>query len=504
MKRTTLLAALLGVVIGVLGATLVQKTAQNRRLAADAAAWQKLNLALSTIDARYVDTLNYGQLTDVALNAVLASLDPHSIYMLPQQLEAADGDLSGNFEGIGIQFNVPADTAIIIEVIPGGPSEKIGLQPGDRILQVDDKVIAGVKCPQDSMVRLMRGPAGTKVTVTVRRERERIPFEITRGKIPVHSVDAAFMVSDTVAYVRVSKFSRDTGREFITALTRLKKEGMRRVIVDLRDNTGGFMDQALVMADLFLEKGKTIVYMEGRHYPRQDYMASGKGAFKDLGVALLMNEYSASSSEIFAGALQDNGRATVYGRRSFGKGLVQEPVYFTDGSGLRLTVARFHTPSGRCIQKPYSSYADDLYNRYKDGEMVDADSVKAERGGILPDVFVPMDTTRVTAFYTACTRKATTMRFASAFFDAHKAELLAIDDFAVLNRYLDRAGLDWRFLDFARTRDGLVPEEGEWQRSCSYMLTQIRALVGRYSKLGDEAFYHIWLDIDDAFHCAMN
>ena len=312
------------------------------------------------------------------------------------------------------------------------------------------------------------------------------------------------MVSDTVAYVRVSKFSRDTGREFVTALNRLQGEGMRRLIVDLRDNSGGFLDQALVMADLFLEKGKSVVYMEGRHYARQEYHATGRGAFKDLPVALLMNEYSASSSEIFAGALQDNGRATVYGRRSFGKGLVQEPVYFSDGSGIRLTVARFYTPSGRCIQKPYESYADDLYTRYMDGEMLDADSVKAERGGIVPDVFVPMDTTRVTAFYTACTRKATAMRFASAYFDAHKAELQAIDDYAALGRYLDRAGLDWRFLEFARTRDSLVPEEGEWQRWCSYMLTQIRALVGRYSKLGDEAFYHIYLDIDDTFHCAMN
>ena len=504
MKRTTLLAALLGVLIGALGVALVQQVAKNRRLAADAAAWQKLNLALSTIDARYVDTLDFNKLTDAALTAVLQTLDPHSLYMLPKQLEAADGDLAGDFEGIGIQFNVPSDTAVIIEVIPGGPSEKIGLQPGDRLLKVDDKVIAGVKCPQDSMVRLMRGPSGTKVTVTVKREREQIPFEITRGKIPLHSVDAAFMVSDTVAYVRVSKFSRTTAREFLDALQRLSGEGMRRLILDLRDNSGGFMDQALVMADLFLEKDQRIVYMEGLHYPRQEYRASGKGAYRELPVALLLNEYSASSSEIFAGALQDNGRATVYGRRSFGKGLVQEPVYFSDGSGIRLTVARFHTPSGRCIQKPYDSYANDFYHRYVDGELLDADSVKLERGGIVPDVFVPMDTTRATTFYTQCNRKATAMRFASAYFDGHKAELQAIADFNALNRYLDHAGLDWRFLEFAQAKDGLVPEEGEWERSCSYMLTQIRALVGRYSKLGDDAFYHIWLDIDDTFHCAMN
>jgi carboxyl-terminal processing protease len=504
MKRTTLLAALLGILIGALGAALVQQMAKNRRLAADAAAWQKLNLALSTIDSHYVDTLNFNHLTDVALTAVLQALDPHSLYMLPKQLEAADGDLAGDFEGIGIQFNVPADTAVIIEVIPGGPSEKIGLQPGDRLLKVDDKVIAGVKCPQDSMVRLMRGPAGTKVTVTVKREREQIPFEITRGKIPMHSVDAAFMVSDTVAYVRVSKFSRTTAKEFLEALQRLKGEGMRRLIMDLRDNSGGFMDQALVMADFFLKKDQRIVYMEGRHYPRQEYRASGRGLFQDLPVELLINEYSASSSEIFTGALQDNGRATVYGRRSFGKGLVQEPVYFSDGSGIRLTVARYYTPLGRCLQKPYDSYDDDLYHRYMDGELLDADSVKRERGGIVPDVFVPMDTTRATAFYTACTRKATAMRFASAYFDGHKAELMAIDNFDVLQRYLDRAGLDWRFLEFARSKDGLVPEEGEWRKSSSYMLTQIRALVGRYSKLGDDAFYHIWLDTDDTFHCAMN
>lgn len=504
MKRTTLFAAILGILIGVLGTLLAGKVARNRAIEADSLNWQKLNLALNAISGAYVDSVDYSKATDAAITGLLASLDPHSIYMLPRQLEQADGDLAANFEGIGIQFNVPNDTAIVIEVIPGGPSEKIGLSAGDRILKVDDKLIAGVKCPQDSMVRLMRGPAGTKVTVTVKRSSETIAFDITRGKIPVHSVDAAFMVSDTVAYVRVSKFSKDTFREFSSALQKLSQEGMKRLVMDLRDNTGGFLDQALLMADLFLPKGAEIVYMEGAHYPRQDYHASGKGAFQDLALAILINESTASSSEIFSGAIQDNRRGTVYGRRSFGKGLVQEPFNFSDGSGIRLTVARFHTPSGRCIQKPYDSYADDLYRRYAGGEMLQADSVKAEKGGIVPDVFVPVDTTRATPFYNACSRKATAMRFASAYFDAHKAELQAISEYKALVSYLDRSRLDARFLDFAREKDGLVPAEGEWSRMSTYMMTQVRALVGRYSKLGDDAFYHIWLQTDDTFHCAMN
>jgi len=520
-KYYPLIIALLGVLIGVLLAVSVQTFRSRQASKVSSANWRKLDLVLEYVDGNYVDTIDYKTVTEAALTAALSKLDPHSVYMPPVELEEANTDLAGQFEGIGIQFNVPNDTAIVLEVIPGGPSEKIGLQPGDRILKVDSTVIAGVKFPQDSMVRRMKGPAGTKVLVTVGRGTDVIPFEITRGKIPTYSIDAAFMVSDTVGYVRVSKFSRTTFAEFVKAGVGLVKDGMKEMIVDLRGNSGGFFDQALNMSNLFLEKGDHIVYLEGRRRSREDYRADGKGVFRDLGLKVLIDDGSASSSEIFAGAIQDNDRGLVFGRRSFGKGLVQEPLFFTDGSGVRVTVARFYTPSGRCIQKPYGDdYAYDILKRYRDGEMVDADSIKLDKsveyhtkggrvvyggGGIVPDVFVGIDTTRVSDFYMNCNRKATAMRFASYWFDRHKAELQAIDNYTELTSYLDKAGLERQFLDFAAKRDGLKPDSAKsWNTEKDYMMTSVRALVGRYSKLGDQAFYHLYLSIDNVFKAALN
>ena len=521
-KYSSVWVALLGVLVGALVVLTIQKAQENRRLLrTEFRDWRKLNLVLQSLDEHYVDTIDRKVVTDAAISAALGALDPHSVYLPPAVLEESETELAGNFDGIGIQFNVPNDTAIVLEVIPGGPSEKIGLQPGDRILKVDEKSIAGVKFPQDSMVRKMRGPSGSKVTITVLRDGETVPFEITRGKIPMNSLDAAFMVDDTTGYLRLGKFARTTYQEVVQAADRLHKQGMKRLIFDLRDNGGGFFDQSYLLADLFLPKDALVVYLEGRAHPRQDFNASGKGPLQDVDLVVLINENSASSSEIFAGAIQDNDRGTIIGRRSFGKGLVQEPFYFTDGSGLRITVARYHTPSGRCIQKPYSSsedYAYDIYYRYRDGEMLNADSVKVDKnavyqtvggrtvyggGGIVPDIFVPIDTTRASDFYLACNKKATAMRFASAYFDSHKAELQKIDSFPALERYLNSAGLEQSFLAFAAKKDGLKPDSpAEWASEKSYMMTTVRALVGRYSKLGDEAFYHIYLAIDNVFEVA--
>ena len=505
MKRDYLLSILFGILIGAALAVTVQRLSEHRRmLRTSYQDWRKINLVLQTVDENYVDTVDRKKVTDAAVSAALAALDPHSMYMPPQKLEETEEDLAGNFSGIGIQFNVPNDTAIVIEVIPGGPAEKIGMLAGDRLLKVDTTNIAGVSFPQDSMVRRMKGPSGTKVTVTVKRESEVIPFEITRGKIPTHSVDAAFMVNDTTGFLRLSKFSRTTYQEFASAALQLKGMGMKHLIVDLRDNSGGYFDQALLLSNLFLNKGQEIVYMEGLHRKRENYKADGNGVLQDTGLTLLVSDGTASSSEIFAGAMQDNGRATLVGRRTYGKGLVQEPVNFTDGSGIRLTVARYYTPSGRCIQKPISDdYMYDIYKRYENGEMVNADSMNVANGGIIPDVFVPVDTTKVASFYINCNKKATPMRFASAWFDSHKAELQAIDNYDALLRYLDGAGLENRFLEFARTRDGLAPKGSEWQVERSYMMTQVRALVGRYSKLGDNAFYHLYLSTDEIFKAAM-
>lgn len=514
MKRiSSIWIAVLGVAVGALAVLAYDSYSQKKNLIrVQYGDWRKLNLILDQIDRNYVDTINVNDVTEAAITAALAELDPHSVYMPPVELTEAETDLAGNFDGIGIQFNVPNDTAIVLEVIPGGPSEKVGLQKGDRILKVGEKDIAGVRFPQDSMVRRMKGPAGTKVTVTVGRGNERIPFEITRGKIPVHCVDAAFMLNDTTGYIKLSKFSRTTFTEVSQASVDLLGKGMKRLIFDLRDNTGGYLDQALLLSDMFLRKGDEIVYMQGLHRKKDNYKADGKGQLQDIGLTVLINESTASSSEIFAGAIQDNDRGVIIGRRSFGKGLVQEPIYFSDGSGVRLTVARFYTPSGRCIQKPYSEdYQYDIYKRYADGEMYDADSIKVDStaayktvagrtvyggGGIIPDIFVPVDTTRVTKFFIACNKKATQMRFASAMFDRYKGSLTEIGDYDELNRFLDRMNLPAAFREYASSKDGISCTQKEWDETSDYLLPQLRALVGRYSRLGENAFYKMYLNVD--------
>lgn len=518
-RKLNYLVVCLGVVIGVLLTNVVIKILPDKKFDGDYERWRKLNLILQEVQKNYVDTIDMKGMTDAAVTAALAQLDPHSVYLPPVELTESETELAGNFDGIGIQFNVPNDTAIVLSVIPGGPSEKAGLIQGDRIINVGEKTIAGTKTPQDSMVRMMKGPSGTKVKITVNRDGTLIPFEITRDKIPVECIDAAFMIDETTGYIKLSKFTRTTYKEFSVASEKLLESGMKQLIFDLRDNTGGYFDQAMLLSNQFLNKGDMIVYMEGRHRPRKDYNADGHGRLRDVALSVLINEGSASSSEIFAGAIQDNDRGVIVGRRSFGKGLVQEPINFTDGSGVRLTVARFHTPSGRCIQKPYDEdYAYDIYERYAHGEMTSADSMRIDTtsvyytvkgrpvyggGGIVPDLFVPIDTTRATDFYIKTNRKATQMRFASAMFDKYRRELAAIDDFGELSDWLDGIDLDKQFLRYSAEVDKIVPAPGEWEKSQGYMMPQLRALVGRYSKLDDEAFYRFYLPVDDAIMLAL-
>ena len=518
-NKNNILIALLGVILGVLITLVASKVLPEKKFDGDYNRWRKLNLILQEVQQNYVDTIDMKSMTDAAVSAALAQLDPHSVYLPPVELTESETELSGNFEGIGITFNVPNDTAIVLSAIPGGPSEKAGLMQGDRIVKVDETVIAGKKTPQDSMIRLMKGPAGTKVKITVSRDGTEIPFDIIRDKIPVHSVDAAFMIDETTGYLKLSKFTRTTYKEFKEASLKLLDAGMEHLLFDLRDNNGGYFDQALRLSNEFLQRGDHVVYMEGRHRPRQDFDADGRGALKDVRLSVLIDEGSASSSEIFAGAIQDNDRGSIVGRRSFGKGLVQEPINFTDGSGIRLTVSRFYTPSGRCIQKPYDEdYAYDIYERYAHGEMTSADSMKVDTtsvyytvkgrrvyggGGIIPDVFVPMDTTKATKFYISCNKKATPLRFASAMFDKYKSTLSEIEDFCQLEKYLDSIDLGSQFLEYAAKVDGIKPAKGEWDESEPYMMPHILALVGRYSKLDDEAFYRFYLPIDDTIQAAM-
>ena len=517
--NSNLIIALLGVVLGVVLTLSSSKVLESRKFDGDYNRWRKLNLILQEVQKNYVDTIDMAGMTDAAVVAALSELDPHSVYLPPVELTESETELSGNFEGIGITFNVPNDTAIVLNTIPGGPSEKAGLMQGDRIIKVGEKVIAGVKTPQDSMIRLMKGPKGTKVKITVNRDGTMIPFDITRDKIPVHCIDAAFMVDDVTGYIKLTKFTRTTYKEFREAYEKLLGLGMKKLVFDLRDNTGGYFDESLLLSNEFLEDGDGIVYMEGLHRPRQSYDADGRGKLKDVELAVLIDEGTASSSEIFSGAIQDNDRGTIVGRRSYGKGLVQEPINFTDGSGIRLTVARFYTPSGRCIQKPYDKdYAYDIYERYAHGEMVSADSMKVDTtavyytvkgrrvyggGGIIPDVFVPIDTTKATKFYIDCNKKATAVRFASTMFDKYKSALAGISDFTVLEKYLHDIDLERQFLDYAARVDGFKPAAGEWEESRDYMMPQINGLVGRFSKVGEEAFYRFYLSIDDSIRKAL-
>ena len=523
MKRSenNIIVALLGIILGVLATMVTLKMLPDKKFDGDYDRWRKLNLILQEVQKNYVDTIDMAAMTDAAVVAALSELDPHSVYLPPVELTESETELAGNFEGIGIQFNVPNDTAIVLSVIPGGPSEKAGLTQGDRIVLVNERTIAGNKTPQDSMVRMMKGPSGSKVKITVNRDGTLIPFEITRDKIPVNCVDAAFMVDETTGYIKLSKFTRTTYKEVSVAALELLAQGMTRLIFDLRDNTGGYFDQALLLSNMFLERGDMIVYMEGMNRRREDFDADGRGLLKNIGISVLIDEGSASSSEIFAGAIQDNDRGVIVGRRSFGKGLVQEPINFSDGSGVRLTVARFHTPSGRCIQKPYDkkNYQYDIYERYANGEMTSADSMKVDTtavfytvkgrrvyggGGIIPDLFVPIDTTKATKFYIECNRKATAVRFASAMFDRYRGSLSQIEDFDKLSVWLDSIGLEKQFLRYAAETDGLVPSAGEWEKTRDYMMPQLKALTGRFSKLEEEAFYRFYLPVDDAIQFALN
>ncbi len=480
-----------------------------------AARWGKLLLVIDQIDKNYTDTINYRDIMESAIPSLLQSLDPHSIYLPPRDLEEADQNLKGNFSGIGIEFNVPNDTAIVINVIPGGPSSKAGLLSGDRIVEVEGKVVAGINMPQDSLIARLRGPKDTKVKVGIKRAGvpEVLDFEITRGVVPIKSLEAALMLTDTLGYIRLSNFSRFTYKEFMAGIAKLGKLGMKSLVLDLRDNPGGYMDQAYEIANEFLQKNQMVVYMEGRKRPREEFRATGKGILGKLKLYVLINENSASSSEIVAGAMQDNDRGIIVGRRSFGKGLVQEPIYFSDSSGIRLTVARFYTPSGRCIQKPYSAdYRYDILERYQHGEMSSKDSIRINDsllyrtaygrkvyggGGIIPDIFVPVDTVGVTDFLVQANRKSLQMKFSSYYADRNRARLWEITTLEELDELYSQDDIKNQFLLFAAA-NGVRPKSGEWEKSGYILLQQIKGLVGRYSQLDADAYYPYILRLDNA------
>ena len=431
----------------------------------------KVDQLLQMMNSNYVDAIDVDSITEEVMEVLVEKLDPHSAYIPKKDLELVNSELSASFSGIGVQFNIQNDTVCIVAVIPGGPSEGVGVLAGDKIVFVDDSVFTGKGMNNAKVMHTLRGPKDTQVKLSIKRNGtpELLTYIITRGDIPIHSVDASFIMKPQIGYIKVNKFSETTYDEFMSALAKLKAEGAKSYIVDLRENSGGYMDQTIKMANEFLNAGQMIVYAEGRAYPRFEAKANGLGRFKDAELVVLINEFSASASEIFAGAMQANDRALVIGRRSFGKGLVQQQIPFSDGSAVRLTVARYYTPSGRCIQKPYTlgdqtDYEKDLLERFEHGEFYSADSIHYQDttkyytaggrvvyggGGILPDIFVGRDTTLNTPFYNKCVNMAYTYQFAFQYTDKHRKELKKFTDWQALERHLLKHNILEEFVRFA-------------------------------------------------------
>ena len=507
----------LGVALGILiGSSLSQK-ANAQRIYFQNGQWHleqeqsKVDRLLQLMEQAYVDSINVDSITNEVLTEFVQKLDPHSAYIPKEDLEMVNSELAGSFSGIGVQFTIQQDTVRIVAVISGGPSEGVGVLAGDKLISVDDSVFVGKKINNEKVMRTLRGEKGTKVNIGVLRagSPETLYYTITRGDIPVNSVDAKFMIGQ-IGFVRVNKFSETTYREFITALAELKTKGATSYIIDLRENSGGYMDQAIKMANEFLQRGDLIVYSEGRAYPRYEATANGGGRFKDVPLVVLIDNFSASASEIFAGAMQDNDRAQIIGRRSFGKGLVQQQMPFDDGSAVRLTIARYYTPSGRCIQKPYTlgdqeDYEKDLMERFEHGEFYSADSIhfadttvyytKSGRkmyggGGIMPDVFVGRDTTLNTPWYNQCVNLAYTYQFAYQYTDAHRKQLNQYKDWQSLEKYLLKQNILREFVSFAEDK-GVEPKEAEIQKSRPLMTRLLNAYIVR-NILGDEGFFPLF------------
>jgi carboxyl-terminal processing protease len=434
----------------------------------------KLNALLRIIVDQYVDTVNMGVLVEEAMPQILSELDPHSSYIPAKDLEAVNADLKGSFSGIGIQFTIQNDTIHVNSVIQGGPSEKVGLMAGDRIVEVDDSAFVGKIVTNSEAMKRLKGEKGSKVKLGVYRpgEKDLLHFTVIRGNIPVKSIDAAYMINEKVGYIKVNKFGETTYPELLIALAKLNQKNCEGLIVDLRGNTGGYMAAAIQMVNEFLPNNRLIVYTQGRKSPREDYNSNGTGSNQKMPLVVLVDEGSASASEIFAGAIQDNDRGTIVGRRSFGKGLVQQPIEFSDGSAIRLTIARYYTPSGRCIQKPYekgkeSEYELDLLTRYEHGEFFSADSIKQDEtevyhtrlgrpvyggGGIMPDIFVPQDTTGMTSYFRMAANRGLIIRYTFDYTDQNRSTLQKYDTPEKMEAYLKGQNLLNKFAAWAEKK----------------------------------------------------
>jgi carboxyl-terminal processing protease len=476
----------------------------------------KLSTIVDLIGNAYVDSVPKDKIIEEAIPALLKNLDPHTTYIPASDMQEVTEEMQGNFGGIGVQFSIHNDTVHVVDVVSGGPSYKLGIQPGDRIVMVNDSNIAGIKIKNEDVLRLLRGQKGTKVKVGIKRIgiRDIIQYNIVRGDIPIISVDVSYMINDKTGYVKVSRFGEKTYAEFMEAMEKLNSQGAGKIIVDLRSNPGGYLMAVIQMVNEFLDKGELILYTEGHSQPRKTYKATSKGKWLDKDVFVLIDEYSASASEIFAGAIQDNDRGIIIGRRSFGKGLVQEQIPFYDGSALRLTVARYYTPSGRSIQKPYvegtDEYYHDLMKRAVHGELEIADSIKFADslkyetksgrivyggGGIMPDYFVPIDTSGYSDYYSKITGKALVYNFALEYSDKNRKALKELKTASAIEEYLEKQQIFDQFIDYA-VNQGVKKDQKGLNNSGKIIKTQIMAYIAR-NMLGEEGFFPIILKIDD-------
>ncbi|MBQ6571395.1 MAG: S41 family peptidase [Alistipes sp.] len=471
------------------------------------------------VEHRFVDSISMDSLAELVIPLMMRELDPHSVYIPAREMQELNEPLEGEFDGIGVSFNAATDTVIVLSVIPNGPSAKAGIVAGDRIIEINDTLVAGVKMPQNDIVKRLRGRRGTEVRLSLKRQNidDLVDITVVRDAIPIKSIEAATMLTDSIGFIRLSQFARTSFMELQLALAQLREQGMKKLIFDLRDNSGGFLDQAILIANEFLPAGKLIVYTEDRHREQVKEFSDGTGTATDLALVVLIDEGSASSSEILAGAVQDNDRGTIVGRRSFGKGLVQSQIPYADGSALRLTVARYYTPTGRSIQKPYTNgdeydYDMDLIRRYNNNEFFSADSIHFADslkfvtpkgkvvyggGGIMPDVFIPMDTTDMTRYYAEVSGRNILYRYTLDYADRHREALNAVRTMDELTELLDSDKT--LFEDFIRyaTAQGVKPVQREIARSRRIMEAQLRAYIGRNTVLEDAAFYYNIMPVDN-------
>jgi carboxyl-terminal processing protease len=510
-----------GLAIGVFVSLITENIMLKRR--AQVVATSKFDEVMYHINNAYVDTVNNKKLEEDAIVAMMEELDPHSQYISVEEFNAVNDPLLGSFEGIGVQFRIVEDTVAIVNTIKGGPSEKVGVMAGDRIVYVDDSLVAGIKIKNESVMRLLKGPKGTKVNVRIfrRGEKDLLDFTITRDVIPTYSVDIAYMLDDKTGYIKLSKFSATTHKEFVKAAKRLKQEGMSQLILDLRGNGGGYLGEAVDIADEFLPKGSLVVFTEGRFRPKKTYNARRKGLLEDMPLAVLIDDESASASEIVAGAVQDNDRGTIVGRRSFGKGLVQEQVMLSDNSAIRITVARYYTPTGRCIQKPFDGNLEDYllesYDRYENGELFSADSIHLNDtlkyytpkgkvvyggGGIIPDVYVPLVDDSTEYYFNRIVNLGILYQYAFDYCDSHRQELArykTVTEFdqsfhvtdAMFNELVSRAE--------KKNIKGNTLEKQVARRETNILL---KAYIAR-DLFEEEGFYPIYRPMDDMLQKAI-